>query len=58
MMNLYKNSMVTLSFESALLALKDVSFRSSSMLQTVHLDRWTLYCHSLQNKDDDELLVL
>lgn len=38
-----------------LLALKEISFRSSSMLQIIHPYRWTLYYNSLQNEDDDEI---
>lgn len=35
-----------------LLALKEVSLTSSSMLQIIHSYRWTLYYNSLQSKVD------
>lgn len=38
-----------------LLALKEISFWSSSMLQIIQSYRWTFYYNSLQNKDDDEI---
>lgn len=36
-----------------LLALKEISFRTSSVLQRIHSYRCTLYYHSLQSKDYD-----